>query len=127
MCELFQTCIFISHYSVGLSQILSIFVIPRSLNEFKQVNLVTLDTYNWIFSLFILHCFDSFRLTEVKLSKNLFLAREAVDLTEYRKTVDWLKEFHYYMVILNVELHFQPKNMLKKIKLEYIVSTFANH
>lgn len=31
------------------------------------------------------------------------------------------------MVILNVELHFQPKNMLKKIKLEYIVSTFANH
>lgn len=127
MCELFQTCIFISHYSVGLSQILSIFVIPRSLNEFKQVNLVTLGTYNWIFSLFILHCFDSFRLTEVKLSKNLFLAREAVDLTEYRKTVDWLKEFHYYMVILNVELHFQPKNMLKKIKLEYIVSTFANH
>lgn len=127
MCELFQTCIFISHYSVGLSQILSIFVIPRSLNEFKQVNLVTLGTYNWIFSLFILHCFDSFRLKEVKLSKNLFLAREAVDLTEYRKTVDWLKEFHYYMVILNVELHFQPKNMLKKIKLEYIVSTFANH
>lgn len=127
MCELFQTCIFISHYSVGLSQILSIFIIPRSLNEFKQVNLVTLDTYNWIFSLFILHCFDLFRLTEVKLSKNLFLAREAVDLTEYRKTVDWLKEFHYYMVILNVELHFQPKNMLKKIKLEYIVSTFANH
>lgn len=102
-------------------------MVPHCLNEFKQVNLVNLDLYNWILSLLILHCFGSFRLTEVRISKNLFLAQEAVDLTEYRKTADRLKQFHYYMVILNVELHFKPKNTLKKIKFEYIVPTFANH
>lgn len=75
----------------------------------------------------ILRCFGSFKLTEVKITKTLFLALEAVDLTEYRTTTGHLKQFHYYMVILNAELHLEPKNMLKKIKLEYIVPTFANH
>lgn len=102
-------------------------MVPHCLHEFKQVNSVNLDLYNWILRLLILHCFGSFRQIEVKISKNLFLALEAADLTEYRKTADRLKWFHYYMVILNVELHCKPKNMLKKIKLEYIVPTFANH
>lgn len=101
-------------------------MVPHCLNEFEQVNLVNLDLY-WILSLLVLHCFASFKLTEVKISKNLFLALEAIDVTEYRKTADQLKQFHYYMVILNVELHLKPKNTLKKIKLEYIVPTFANH